>query len=94
MARVVRVIRQHHAALERHNDRWARPALLSSYVMTLIKSYGTRVEADLARIELAAHGITATVVGIGVAMEGGAEGVRLLVPDDQADAAREVLGGS
>jgi hypothetical protein len=39
------------------------------------------------------HG-AATVVGVGVAMEGGAEGVRLLVPDDQTDAAREILGES
>jgi hypothetical protein len=62
--------------------------------MTLVKTYSTRTEADLARIALRAEGIAATVVGIGVAMEGGAEGVRLLVPDDQADAAREILGDS
>ena len=62
--------------------------------MTLIKSYGTRVEADLASITLKAEGIDATVVGVGVALEGGAEGVRLFVPDDQADAAREILGDS
>jgi hypothetical protein len=62
--------------------------------MTLVKTYGTRVEAELARIELAAEGIAATVVGVGVAMEGGAEGVRLLVPDDQAEAARHVLSDS
>ena len=62
--------------------------------MTLVKTYGTRVGAELARIELAAEGIAATVVGVGVAMEGGAEGVRLLVPDDQAEAARHVLSDS
>jgi hypothetical protein len=62
--------------------------------MTLIKTYGTRVEADLASIALKAEGIDSAVVGIGVAMEGGAEGVRLFVPDDQADTAHEILGES
>lgn len=62
--------------------------------MTLIKTYGTVVEAELARIALLAEAICATVVGVGVALEGGAEGVRLLVPDDQVDAALEVLGDS
>ena len=51
--------------------------------MTLIKKYSSRVDADLAAIALRAEGIDATIVGIGVGMEGGAEGVRLLVPDDQ-----------
>lgn len=62
--------------------------------MTPIKTYGTCVEAELASIALRAEGILATVVGTGVAMEGGAEGVRLLVPDDQVDAALDVLGDS
>ena len=59
--------------------------------MTAIKTYSTRLEADLASILLRAEGIAATVVGIGLAMEGGAEGVRLHVPDDQADDALELL---
>ena len=59
--------------------------------MTLVRSYSTRLEADLASILLRSEGITAEIVGIGLAMEGGAEGVRLLVPDEQATAAREVL---
>jgi len=59
--------------------------------MTAIKTYSSRLEADLASILLRAEGIAATVVGIGLAMEGGAEGVRLLVPDDQADNARALL---
>jgi hypothetical protein len=59
--------------------------------MTVIKTYATRLEADLASIFLRAEGIDARVVGVGLAMEGGAEGVRLLVPDEQADAALEVL---
>jgi len=59
--------------------------------MTTIKTYSSRLEADLASNLLRAQGIAATVVGIGLAMEGGADGVRLLVPDDQADDARELL---
>lgn len=62
--------------------------------MTVVKTYGTRLEADLASIMLRAGGIAATVVGVGLAMEGGAEGVRLLVPDDQADAARALIDES
>jgi hypothetical protein len=62
--------------------------------VTLIKTYSSRIEADLARIELSAAGIAATIVGVGVGMEGGAEGVRLMVPDDQAAAALDVLGSS
>ena len=60
--------------------------------MTVIKTYGARHEADLASLLLRAQGIAATVVGVGLAMEGGAEGVRLLVPDEQAEAALELLG--
>jgi hypothetical protein len=59
--------------------------------MRQIKSYGTRVAADLAKLELEAAGIEALVLGVGVGMEGGAEGVRLLVPDDRADEALAVL---
>jgi Putative prokaryotic signal transducing protein len=59
--------------------------------MTVVKTYSSRLEADLASILLRAEGIAATVVGVGLALEGGADGVRLLVPDEQADAALEVL---
>ena len=60
--------------------------------MKVIKSYPTRVEADLARIALEAAGVPSVVVGIGVGMEGGAAGVQLLVPDDRVEAALKVLG--
>jgi hypothetical protein len=60
--------------------------------MKSIKSYPTRVEADLARIALDAAGIPSVVVGIGVGMEGGASGVQLLVPDDRIEVALKVLG--
>jgi len=59
--------------------------------MTPIGRYSTRVEADLARIALEAEGIAATVVGVDITMDAGVDGVRLLVADDQADAARKVL---
>jgi hypothetical protein len=60
--------------------------------MKPIKTYPTRVEADLARIALDAAGIPSVVVGIGVGMEGGAAGVQLLVEDGRAELALKVLG--
>ncbi|MCW5570177.1 MAG: DUF2007 domain-containing protein [Steroidobacteraceae bacterium] len=59
--------------------------------MKAIKSYPTRVEADLARMALDVAGVPSVVVGIGVGMEGGMEGVQLLVPEDQVEAALAVL---
>jgi hypothetical protein len=59
--------------------------------MTVIKTYGTRLEANLASIRLRAAGMMASVVGVELAMEGGIEGVRLLVPDEQVDAALKFL---
>ncbi len=59
--------------------------------MKAIKSYPTRVEADLARMALDVAGVASVVVGIGVGMEGGMEGVQLLVPEDQVEAALAVL---
>jgi hypothetical protein len=38
--------------------------------MTPVKTYGTRLEADLASILLRADGIMSAVVGVGLAMEG------------------------
>lgn len=62
--------------------------------MRLIKTYSTRIEADLASIELDAAGIAATIIGVGVGMEGGAEGVRLMVEDAQVEEALTILGSS
>jgi len=59
--------------------------------MKPIKTYSTTVEADLARIALAATGIPSTVVGISAGMEGGVAGVQLLVPDDRVEGALIVL---
>jgi hypothetical protein len=62
--------------------------------MKIIKTYSTRLDADLAKIELAAKGISSTVVGIGSELEGGASGVQLLVPEENVEAALKVLGHS
>ena len=61
-------------------------------MMKSIRTYPTRLEADLARIALEAAGLPAVVVGIGTGMEGGAAGVQLLVPDEQLEEALKVLG--
>ena len=55
--------------------------------MKTIKTYPTRIEADLARIALDAAGVPSVVVGIGVGMEGGAAGVQLCVEDDRVELA-------
>jgi len=59
--------------------------------MKTIKTYPSRIEADLARIALDAAEVASVVVGIGVGMEGGMEGVQLLVPEDQVEAALKIL---
>jgi hypothetical protein len=59
--------------------------------MKAIKTYTTRVEADLDRIALEGAGIACVVIGVGAAMEGGIAGVQLLVPDDEIERAMEVL---
>jgi Putative prokaryotic signal transducing protein len=60
--------------------------------MKTIKTYSTRVEADLARIALEAAGVPSVVVGVGVGMEGGTGGVQLLVEVDRVERALKVLG--
>ena len=64
----------------------------SPRVVTHIKTYSSELEAEFARVMLRAEGIAATVVGVSLAMEGGTGGVRLFVPDEQIDAARDILG--
>jgi hypothetical protein len=59
--------------------------------MEVITTFPTRVEADLARIELEAAGIPCVVVGVEAAMDGGIAGVRLLVPEDRVERALEIL---
>ena len=62
--------------------------------MKTLKTYSTRVDADLAKIALDAAGVPSVVVGIGVDVEGGAAGVQLLVPDECVEAALRVLEDS
>ena len=59
--------------------------------MKAIKTYPTQIEADLDRLALEAAGIPAVVVGVGTAMEGGIQGVTLLVPDELAREAKATL---
>lgn len=61
--------------------------------MKVIRTYSTRLDADLARIALEGVDIPAVVMGVGVGMEGGIGGVRLLVPEDRIEAALDVLKG-
>jgi hypothetical protein len=62
--------------------------------MRAIRSYTTRLEAELARLQLEHAGIPSIVVGIDVGMEGGAAGVQLLAEDDRVEQALNVLGDS
>lgn len=62
--------------------------------MKAIKTYSTRIEADVARIALDAAGIDSVVVGVGAGMEGGIGGVQLLVEDDRVEPALKVLKDS
>jgi hypothetical protein len=59
--------------------------------MKTVKTYSTRVDAEVAKIALAAAGVPAVVVGLGADLEGGTGGVQLLVPDESVDAALKVL---
>lgn len=58
--------------------------------MDAIRTYSTRLEADLARIALEGADIPAVVVGVDVGFSG-IGGVQLLVPEDRVAAAEEVL---
>jgi len=60
--------------------------------MKTIKTYSTRVEADVARIALDGAGIPSVVVGVGASMEGGTGGVQLLVEEERVAAALKILG--
>jgi len=59
--------------------------------MKAIRTYQTRIEAELGRITLAGAGLPCEIVGVDVAMEGGPAGVYLLVPDELVEAATQAL---
>jgi hypothetical protein len=58
--------------------------------MKSIRTYSLQLEADLARIALAAADIPAVVVGVDVGFSG-VGGVQLLVPEDCIEAAQRVM---
>lgn len=58
--------------------------------MEAIRTYSTRLEADLARIALEGADIPAAVFGVDVGF-GGIGGVQLLVPEERVAAAEKVL---
>ncbi len=60
--------------------------------MTPVKTYPTRLEADLATIVLRAEGVLATAIDAGMAKEGHIEEARVLVPEEKVETARNVLG--
>ena len=59
--------------------------------MRTVKTYATEVEANLAKIALAAADVPSMVVGVGAEMEGEGSGVQLLVPEDCLEAARSLI---
>ena len=59
--------------------------------MIAIRTYPTRLDAELARLTLESADIPAAVAGIDMSMEGGGAGVRLLVPESFAQAALALL---
>lgn len=59
--------------------------------MQTVKTYSTRVEAEVAKIALAGADVPAVVVGVGTDLEGGAAGVQLLVADENVAEALRVL---
>jgi Putative prokaryotic signal transducing protein len=84
-----------HAAACKAVDAGSIPTLaFERAMMKIVKTYSTKVDADLARIALEAAGVPSRVVGIDVALQGGAMGVQLLVPDEYVETARTVLEGS
>ena len=59
--------------------------------MKVVRSFPSKLDADLAKIALEAAGVPSFVVGTGVEFEGGANGVQLLVPDEWVAAASAAL---
>jgi hypothetical protein len=76
-------------ACDRRAD--ARFVNLEVVIIQTVKTYSRRVDADLAKIALDAAGVPSVVVDIGLDLEGGAAGVRLLVPDEYVETALTVL---
>jgi hypothetical protein len=58
--------------------------------MKAVKTYSTKIDADVAKIALAAADVP-SVVGVGTELKGGSAGVQLLVPDECVEAALSIL---
>jgi hypothetical protein len=65
--------------------------ILGQATMKIVKTYSTGLDANLAKIALAAQGVSSVVVGVGSELEGGASGVQLMVADESVDTALKVL---
>jgi len=61
--------------------------------MKVVRSFSSKLDADLAKLSLDAAGVPSVVVGTGVEFEGGADGVQLMVPDEWVTAASAALEG-
>ena len=59
--------------------------------MRVVRTFSSKLDADLAKLALDAAGVPSLVVGTGVEFEGGADGVQLLVPDEWVAAATAAL---
>jgi hypothetical protein len=59
--------------------------------MITVRTYATRVEAEIARFALDAAGVPSIIVGVDAAMEGGIAGVKLQVPEAYVASATELL---
>ena len=59
--------------------------------MRVVRSFASKLDADLAKLALDAAGVPSLVVGTGVEFEGGANGMQLLVPDEWVAAATAAL---
>jgi hypothetical protein len=59
--------------------------------MQAIKTYPTQLEAELDRLALEKAGIPSVVVGAGITMQAGIQGVQLLVREELAERALRTL---
>ena len=59
--------------------------------MKAIKTFPSTIDAELAKVALVTADVPAVVVGVNVGMEGGAQGVQLLVPEQDVETALLLL---
>lgn len=66
-------------------------SIVKSARLKTVRTYPTRIEADIAKLALDAADIPSVVIGVGTVMEGGIAGVKLQVPEDQVGRALQIL---